>query len=65
MFGTPVSTPTNGSKSFIHSTGNNPLLAAVEDLATSTVNKVYRKFTGNDDYLVSNRDIEDIPEDQK
>lgn len=65
MFGTPISTPVKGSKSFVHSTDNNPLVAAVEDLATSTVNKVYRKLTGNDDYLVSNRDIEDIPEDQK
>lgn len=48
-----------------HSTSNNPIVTAGEDLIVGSINNLYRKITGNDDYIVSNRDITNIPEAQK
>ena len=48
-----------------HSTSNNPIITAGEDLIVGSINNLYRSITGNDDYIISNRDITDIPESQK
>lgn len=64
MFGTPVNIPRSNTAG-VHGTSNNPINAAVEDLAVSSINNVYRWITGNDDYIISSRDITELPEDQK
>lgn len=62
MFGTPTNVPKSNTAGK-HGTSNNPINAAIEDLTVSSVNNVYRWITGNDDYIMSNRDITEIPED--
>ena len=51
--------------SVFNTTSNNPFITALEDLIVGSTNKAYRAISGNDDYLIKNRDIYDIPEDQK
>ena len=64
MLETPINVQ-NSNTAGLHETSNNPIKAAVEDLAISSINNAYRWITGNDDYIISNRDITEIPEDQK
>ena len=65
MFGTSINSPKQSNTAGLHGTSNNPISAAVEDLSVSSINNVYRWITGNDDYILSSRDITEIPEDQK
>lgn len=67
MFGFTMPSPEKkeNSSSWLHTTSNNPIGAALEDLAVSSINNVYRQITGNDDYILASRDITEIPEDQK
>lgn len=64
MFGTPINIQSSNTAG-LHGTSNNPISAAIEDLSVSSINNVYRWITGNDDYILSSRDINEIPEDQK
>lgn len=46
-------------------TYNNPAIAAIEDAVVGLTNMAYRGITGKNDYIVKNRDITNLPEDQK
>ena len=46
-------------------TYNNPAIAAIEDAIVGLTNMTYRGITGKNDYIIKNRDITDLPEDQK